>query len=97
MKIKTAIFFSFLFVCVITTPTIISLLDINQNISLFSNLSEEEDCSEIEVFKNIKIYPNSFSKTFFIKALETASVRFTSKKYTSLFPKIFTPPPEFVL
>ncbi|WP_405610725.1 hypothetical protein [Polaribacter sp. Asnod1-A03] len=97
MKIKTAIFFSFLFVCVITTPTIISLFDNNQNITFFLNLNEEEDNNEVETFKNIKVYQNSYSKIFFIKFLETTSIRFASKKYTSLFPKIFTPPPEFVL
>ncbi|MCG1035175.1 hypothetical protein [Polaribacter sargassicola] len=95
MKIKTAIFFSFLFVCVVTTPTIISLLDKNQNVSFFLNLNEEDN-NENEILKNIKVYQNSYSKIFFSHFTEVVSIHFTSTKYSSLFPKIYTPPPEIL-
>ncbi|WP_343328394.1 hypothetical protein [Polaribacter staleyi] len=98
MKIKIAILFSILFVSVITAPTIISFVDENQDISIFLSLNEEEeDNYESETFKELKVYPHSSLQVFFRKIERREIVRFTSKDYTSLFPKITTPPPKFVL
>lgn len=98
LKIKIAILFSILFVSVISAPTIISFVDANQDISIFLNLNEEEeDNYESEAFKELKVYPHSYSTIFFRKIQKRQIVRFNSKKYISLFPKITTPPPKFVL
>jgi hypothetical protein len=98
LKIKIVLFFSILFIGVITAPTIISLVNENQDISIFLSLNEEEEENfEIETFKDVKICPNSYSKIFLKKIQKRKTVRFTSKDYTSVFPKITTPPPKFVL
>jgi hypothetical protein len=98
LKIKIAFFFSILFIGVITAPTIISLVDENQDISIFLSLNEEEeDSQEIKTFKELKVCPNAYLAIFFKKVEKREIVRFTSKNYTSLFPKITTPPPKFVL
>jgi len=81
---------------VITTPTVISLLDKKQNISFFLSLNEEDN-NEIETIKNIKVYSGSYSNLFFNKSTTTVNIIFNSKEYTSLFPQIYTPPPEAVL
>ena len=99
MKVKIALFFTILFVGLISAPTIIALIDENQDISLFLNLSEEEEESSVkEGFKELKIPPTSSDLTiFFTKIQKRENVRFTSKSYISFHPKILTPPPEFVL
>ena len=98
MNIKIAIFFSILFVGVITAPTIISMVDENQDVSIFLSLNEEEeDGNEIETLKELKVCPNYQISSFFRKIQKREMVRFTSKSYTSLFPKITTPPPRFVI
>jgi hypothetical protein len=98
LKIKIAIFFSILFIGVITAPTIISLVNENQDISIFLSLNEEEEENcEVETYKNIKVCPNSYSIVFFKKIQKRKTVCFTSKNYISVFPKITTPPPKFVL
>lgn len=98
MKIKFALFFSILFIGVITAPTIISLVNEDQDISIFLSLNEEEEENcEIETFKEVKLCPSSYSIIFFKKIQKRETVRFTSKNYTSVFQKIITPPPKFVL
>ncbi|MCL7762136.1 hypothetical protein MPF19_01825 [Polaribacter sp. Z014] len=97
MKIKIAFFFSILFIGVLTAPTIISLVDENQDISIFLSLNEEEeDSEEIKTFKELKVVPNIYLSVFFKKIQKREIVRFTSKNYTSLFPRKTTPPPQFV-
>tara|TARA_R110002049_G_scaffold80402_3_gene204460 strand:- start:444 stop:740 length:297 start_codon:yes stop_codon:yes gene_type:complete len=98
LKIKIALFFTFLFVGLISAPTIITLVDENQDISIFLNLSEEEEESHgKQAIKEIKVYPTTDLIVFFRKIQKKKNVRFTSKNYISLYPKILTPPPESVL
>lgn len=97
MKTKITIFFSILFISVITAPTIISLVNENQDISIFLSLNEEEkENFETETFKDVKIFSNSYSLMFFKKIQKRKTVCFTSKNYSSVFLKITTPPPKFV-
>jgi len=97
LKIKISILFSILFVSIITAPTIIGLINEDQDISIFLSLNEEEeDNQEIKNFKEVKICPNSYSTVLLKKNKKIKTVRFTSKNYTSLFQKTTTPPPEFV-
>ena len=87
-----------MFLTIICAPTIITLVDKNQDISIFLNLNEEEEENHVKKnFKEIKLYPTSDLTIFFRKIQNKKNVRFTSKNYISLYPKILTPPPEFVL
>ena len=97
MKIKIALFFSILFVGFIAAPTIISLVNENQDVSFFLSLNEEEENNVKKNFKEVKIYPTSYSTTFFKSIQKRKNIRFTSKNYVCEFPKILTPPPELVL
>ncbi|SDS56538.1 hypothetical protein SAMN05216503_3466 [Polaribacter sp. KT25b] len=98
MKIKIVLFFSILFIGVITAPTVISLVNENQDISIFLSLNEEEEENfEIETFKELKVFPNPYLIIFFKKIQKRKTVRFSSKDYISVFPKITTPPPKLVL
>ena len=57
LKVKIALFFSILFMSMIVAPTIITLIDQNQDISIFLNLTEEEE--ETHAKKELKVYTNS--------------------------------------
>lgn len=97
MKIKITLFFSILFIATITAPAIISLVSKNQDISIFLSLNEEEEVNfEIESFKDVKVCSNSNSLVFLKKNQKRKTVRFNSKNYSSVFPKITTPPPKLV-
>jgi hypothetical protein len=97
LKIKITIFFSILFIATITAPAIISLVNKNQDISIFFSLNEEEEVNfEIESFKDVKVCSNPHSLVFLKKNQKRKTVRFTSKNYSSVFLKITTPPPKLV-
>lgn len=83
----------------ITAPTIITLVDENQDISIFLNLTEEEEEEKHskETYKELKVYHNSDLNIFFRKIQKKKNVVFFSKNYVSEYLKITTPPPEFVL
>ncbi|WBX73506.1 hypothetical protein PG913_11815 [Tenacibaculum pacificus] len=94
MKVKIALFFSILFMSLIVAPTIITLIDDNQDISYFFDLTEEEENNTKEGLKELKIYSNIDVNIFFKKIKKRKNVIFNSKNYTSLYLKISTPPPE---
>ncbi|MEX6626948.1 hypothetical protein [Tenacibaculum salmonis] len=94
MKVKIALFFSILFMSLIVAPTIITLIDDNQDISYFFDLTEEEETNTEEGLKELKIYSNFDVNIFFKKIQKRKNVIFYSKNYTSLYLKISTPPPE---
>lgn len=80
------------------TPTVISLLDNTQDVTLFMNMSEEEENQGKTTFKEIKIFSHSEDVTIsYIKDQKRKNVRFLSKNYISEYPKKVTPPPKFVL
>ncbi|CAL2088265.1 hypothetical protein LNI98_03465 [Tenacibaculum dicentrarchi] len=97
MKVKIAIFFSILFMSIIAVPTIITLIDSNQDITIFLDLNEEEEEeSSIEgASKELKLYQTTDLNLFFIKIKKIENVIFYSKNYISQFLKITTPPPRF--
>ncbi|WP_418644211.1 hypothetical protein [Tenacibaculum insulae] len=98
MKVKIALFFSILFMSMIVAPTIITLIDQDQDISIFLNLTEEEEENQAKKnTKEIKIYSATNSDIFFIKTQKIKNVIYLSKNYVSEFLKITTPPPEFAI
>ncbi|MCD8406995.1 hypothetical protein LNI96_03575 [Tenacibaculum dicentrarchi] len=99
MKVKIAFFFSILFMSIIAVPTIITLIDSNQDITIFLDLNEEEEEeSSIEgASKELKLYQTTDLNLFFIKIKKIENVIFYSKNYISQFLKITTPPPRFFI
>ncbi|CAM1351103.1 conserved protein of unknown function [Tenacibaculum insulae] len=82
----------------IVAPTIITLIDQDQDISIFLNLTEEEEENQAKKnTKEIKIYSATNSDIFFIKTQKIKNVIYLSKNYVSEFLKITTPPPEFAI
>jgi hypothetical protein len=102
MNVKIAIFFSILFMILLTAPTVITLTDASQDIAFFFDINEEEEENkgkeEPKVDSKLKIYPTTFAASFLSSHIQiTKNIRFLSKNYISQTPKITTPPPEFVL
>ncbi len=82
---------------IIAVPTIITLIDSNQDITIFLDLNEEEEEeNSIEgASKELKLYQTTDLNLFFIKIKKIENVIFYSKNYISQFLKITTPPPRF--
>ncbi|MDO6744246.1 hypothetical protein [Tenacibaculum soleae] len=99
MKPKIALFFTILFVGIIITPTVVSLIDKNQDITIFFELNEEEENKgqkAIKIFA-LKTQVNEYNTSIFFKNIQKKkNVRFKSKNYISEFSKILTPPPELL-
>ncbi|WP_439128958.1 hypothetical protein [Polaribacter sp.] len=101
MKTKIAFFFSIIFISLLITPTIISLVDNSQNIAYFIDINEEEEENngkeESKVNTEIKIETTSYCKSFVINNIQKSKkIRFLSKKYTCKYSKIATPPPRII-
>ncbi|NVK09106.1 MAG: hypothetical protein HWD89_08615 [Tenacibaculum sp.] len=78
------------------TPSIIALVDKDQDITIFLNLSEEEENTKHVKVAELKAHPNEDYTSFLYKKIQKKkNVSFLSKNYVSQYPKILTPPPEF--
>ncbi|PHN98342.1 hypothetical protein CSC81_07595 [Tenacibaculum discolor] len=78
------------------TPSIITLVDKDQDITIFLNLSEEEENTKHVKVAELKAHPNEDYTSFLYKKIQKKkNVSFLSKNYVSQYPKILTPPPEF--
>ncbi|KGL59994.1 hypothetical protein SAMN04487762_0263 [Polaribacter sp. Hel1_33_78] len=100
MKTKIAFFFIILFSILIVAPTILSFVDANKNVAFFLEINEEEENKGKEAAKDlkIKIYPSDNCSSLFLKGIQKKkNISFTSKNYISEYPKITTPPPEFLV
>lgn len=102
LKTKIAFFFSLLFICILVTPTVISLTDASQNIAFFLDLNEDEEENngkeESKIDTEIKLQPSLYKDAILLKNEQTnTSFRFFSKKYTCKYLKVTTPPPKIIL
>ena len=99
MKANIALFFTLLFVGIIITPTVITLVDKNQDVTIFLEINEEEESKGQKALKNLdfKVYTADFNTSIFFNNIQKKkNVRFNSKNYVSQHAKILTPPPELV-
>ena len=92
-KTTIAIFFSILFVALITAPTIITAIDDTVDISIFYSITEEEN-------ENIKLpFPennvNDLTNAF--KSETNAFLGYYFKNYPKPHLNLISPPPEFIL
>lgn len=104
MRVFIASFFLLLFAIILSAPTVISLVDETQEISIFLDLSEEEESKEGKKGKEsktdaeLKLFTASQNGLSDLnKIQEKRNIRFRSKYYFSEYPKIDTPPPKTTL
>lgn len=97
MKFITAAFFTLIFSILLITPTVISLVDDNLDISFCLNLNEEEENNGNEISKDVelKIHLEESFDVFLLNAIQKKkNISFCYKNYDSEYQKITTPPPE---
>ena len=101
MRVFIASFFLLLFAIILAAPTVISLVDETQEISVFLDLSEEEESKEGKKGKEsktdaeLKLFTASQNGLSDLnKIQEKRNIRFRSKYYFSEYSKIDTPPPK---
>lgn len=95
MKILTKLLLV-LFVTFLSTPTIVTLIERNTDVSLFYNFSEEEIHKEVKVIKaDLK---QSFDFTFLdCKILQNSKIISENlSRHDKISEEIFSPPPEFI-
>lgn len=99
MKVVVS-FLVFLLITFLSTPTIISVLDKDADISYFYTLSEEEEEEENQVsFDEIKSVALSSQEllSFFYNSSATLNVAILANlSFTNLAHQIFSPPPELI-
>lgn len=96
MKVVVS-FLVFLLITFLSTPTIISVLDKDADISYFYTLSEEEE-NQVS-FDEIKSVAQSSQEllSFFYNSSVTLNVAMVANlSFTNLAHQIFSPPPELI-
>lgn len=89
-------FILFIFVAFLSTPTIVTLIEKNTDVSMFYNFAEEENHKDI---KEIKADLNLGFDYPFIELKENCDSKITSKntlRHNNTAEEIFIPPPELV-
>lgn len=86
----------FIFVLFLATPTIVSAIDKDIDMSYFFNMSEEESHN---AFNEIKSIPSIYSIPLVIDFEGSQKVKFSvlnDRKVNSIAPNVFLPPPELI-
>lgn len=92
-KYRAAIFFTILFMAIISAPTIITSLDDSVDISCFFGIGEEEEESE-----NVKLlFENNLelSENHFVIKTSDPILGYTFKTYPKPHLNLISPPPDF--
>lgn len=87
--------FLFLFVAFLLTPTVVTLIEKECDVSMFYKFSEEEHSHSKEV--KVFAYANVFNPDFLILKISKSSLILSENlsKHDNVSAKIFSPPPDF--
>ncbi|WP_299249112.1 hypothetical protein [uncultured Lacinutrix sp.] len=93
LKKHISIFFTILFLAIITAPSIIMILDDTVDISVFYSLSEEE-----EEIKHAKLLfsDNEEDLDYLRSILKTNNLCYFFKNYSKPHLNLISPPPDFI-
>jgi len=94
-----AIFFSFAFLAMISAPTLVSLIDVDYDVSFLLDINEEEEKEGKEgkkcpKDKDIKILQNFEDDANEIFISSSSVLGFYSNTYSSTYSELSSPPPE---
>lgn len=92
-KRTVSIFFTVLFLGIITAPTIIVSMDYPVDISIFFNISEEEEDTVKLKLVVSEIVEDTSGYSVPIKNIELG---YQFKKHSSPFVNLISPPPDFI-
>ena len=92
LKYRIAVFFTILFMALISAPAIILSFDDSADISGFYGVNEEEENENLKL-----VFENNFddSESFFVIKTDGHLIRYTFKTYPKPHLNLIFPPPEF--
>jgi hypothetical protein len=95
MKVIARLFL-FLFVAFLLTPTVVTLIEKQCDVSMFYKFSEEEHSHSKEV--KVFAYTFALSHDFLILKVSKSSLILSENlsKHDNVSSKIFSPPPDFI-
>lgn len=92
-KYRIAVFFTILFMALISAPTIILSFDDSVDVSGFYSINEEEENENVKLlFEDISID----SEDFFVVHTDLHLIGYTFKKYPKPHLNLISPPPDFI-
>jgi len=96
MKVLVS-FLVFLLITFLSTPTIISVLDKDADISYFYTLSEEEENQvSFDEIKSVALSSQELLSLFYNSSVTLNVAMVANLSFTNLAHQIFSPPPEFI-
>ena len=94
IKYRIAVFFTILFMALITAPTVILSLDNTYDVSSFYSINEEEENQNLKlVFESISLDSDSL----FEDQVNHQFIGYTFKHYPKPHLNLISPPPDFIL
>lgn len=95
-KKSIALFFTILFMALITAPTVIVALDDSIDTSIFYSITEEEESGKVKnVVSPFTFIINDYDTQFNLKNFQYFAYRF--KNYPKPHLNLISPPPEFII
>ncbi len=95
IKNLVSVFFTVLFMAITTVPSIISVMDDSMDVSIFYDLSEEEEEKENEKTKVLEFFFEANKEPIsFMEYNGTECLGFNYKKYPKPHLNLISPPPE---
>lgn len=85
-----------LFIAFLSTPTIVTLIEKNTDVSIFYNFSEEEIHKDLKVIKAFLKQNNNFSLFETKNILKSKIISKNMLPHNNVSEEIFSPPPELV-
>lgn len=96
MKVRVS-FLVFLLITFLSTPTIISVLDKDADISYFYTLSEEEENQvSFDEIKSVALSSQELLSFFYNSSVTLNVAMVANLSFTNLAHQIFSPPPELI-
>lgn len=96
MKVVVS-FLVFLLITFLSTPTIISVLDKDADISYFYTLSEEEENQvSFDEIKSVALSSQELLSFFYNSSVTLNVAMVANLSFTNLAHQIFSPPPELI-
>ena len=94
-KNTIAIFFSLLFIVVISVPSIVVVLDDSIDVSMYCSTSEEEKGSEETKEQELLFFSLNTSELNFSSTKPERNIEYFFNNYSKAYTNIIIPPPDF--
>lgn len=95
-KNTIAIFFSLLFMLVISVPSIVVILDDSIDVSMYCSTSEEEKGSEETKEHELLFFNLNTSELNFASMKPERNIEYFFNNYSKAYTNIILPPPDFL-